>query len=320
MNQQLSDREEADREELDHFKREIDLVKFAEQYGFEVHSEESNQRVTTLRRGDDKMLVWHSGNRHDTFWNVRTGQQGSILDFTQQQEGCRLGAARLVLRRWLGVAPPRNVERQESRPTQSEGHSDEPDRKRIAAVWSAASWTPAPTYLTQHRGLDVALHDERFMDCYRTTKNGAILFLHHDRGGPSGYELRGLDANGERLKAFAKGGKRGLWHSRNVGIASTIVVAESAIDALSHCELYPEWQAGYVSIAGEISTKQKDLLSGLFEKADSRNARIVVATDNDDAGDKHFKTMVGLTKERLFRLVPIGKDWNDDLRFVNREN
>lgn len=315
MNQSL-----ADREELDYLKRNVKLVDFATScYGWTVDCKESNQRVITLRRGDDKLLVWHSGNRHDTFWNVRTGEQGSVVDFVQSEEHVRLGHARAVLRRWTGKSPLRNVARAVGAPRCPTSDSSDADRKRVLAVWSAASWTPEPDYL-RHRGLDLALRDARFAGTYRTNRYGAVMFAHHDRHGLVGYELRGLDANSDKIKAFARGGRRGLWHSRNVATASTIIVAESSIDALSHCELYPEWQAGYVSIAGEISTKQKDLLSGLFEKADSRHARIVIATDNDSAGDKHFKTMVGLTKARLFRLRPVSKDWNDDVRFVNREN
>lgn len=308
MNQTLN----SDREELDRFKRTVKLVDFAVSYGWTVDDEESNQRVTTLRRGDGKLLVMRGDRGYDVFWDCRTDQKGSVVDFTQQQEGCRLGAARLVLRRWIGVAPPRNVERPESRPTRSESHSEEPDRKRIAAVWKSASWTPEPDYL-RHRGLDLALRDARFADCYRTSRNGIVMFIHRDRSGPSGYELRGIGANGERLKKFSKDGRRALWWARNINAADTIVICESAIDCMSHAELYPELNAAYISIAGEISTKQKDLLSGLFNKSDSRNARVIIATDNDDAGEKHYSICRKLTTIELIRMVPKGKDFNDDL-------
>lgn len=318
MNQQLNDRDE-----LDRFKREVSIADFSTLYGWTVDSKESNRTVNVLRRQHDhgKLLVKAGPSGWDIYLDCRSGQQGTVVDFVQTEERCRLGGARTILRRWIGSDPPRRVASLTGSPTRSDGHSDEPDRKRVAAVWAAAVWEAAPDYL-KRRGLatSLALQDERFAGTYRTNRHGVVMFPHRDRGGLSGYELRGIDANGDKLKAFAKGGKRGLWYSRNVANASTIIVCESAIDALSHCELYPSWNAGYVSFAGDISTRQKSLLAGLFEKADSRHARLVIATDNDDAGDKHFKTCAELTKARLFRLRPIGKDWNDDLQFVKRED
>lgn len=314
MNQQLSDREEADREELNSFKQSVDLVDFAKQYGYRKDDSESNKRAATLRRDADngKLVVWRKDGRHDVFWNARSGERGSVVDFVQVEERCQLGRARTILRRWTGKSPPRNVARAVDAPRCPTSDSDEVDRKRIAAVWNLAIWTPAPTYL-RNRGLDLALQDDRFRNCYRTSRNGIVMFIHRDRSGPSGFELRGIGANGERLKKFSKDSQRALWWSRNINTADTIIVCESAIDCMSHAELYLELNAAYVSIAGEISTRQKDLLSGLFEKTNSRNARIVVATDNDDAGEKHYSICQKLTTIELTRIVSNGKDWNCDL-------
>lgn len=315
-----------DKEELDRLKMTVKVVDMATAlYGYAVDRKESIGQMTVLRRESDnsKLLVRPGKRGSDEYKDLRTGRQGSILDFVQDEQGCRLGQARQLLRDWLRIDRPQD---KDDRPTATAAAAggqgvaaDEPDRKRVKAILDKADWIPTPDYLA-NRGLSVSLSDDRFTGCYRTNRNGVVLFPHMDHGGLAGYELRGIGADGERLKMFGKGGKRGLWASRNVATASMVVIVESAIDALSHGELYADWQAGYVSIAGEISSRQKSLLTGLIDKAASRNAMIIVATDNDSAGSKHFKTLCGLTSYKLERMVSIGKDWNDDLMYCVREN
>jgi len=312
-----------DKEELDRLKVEVRIADIAGQFGFVRDVRESKGPVTVLRRPADngKLLVRPGRHGWDEYKDLRTAAQGSVLDFVQIEEGCKLGRAREVLRAFLRTDRPQD---KDDRPTVtaatggSNSRTDEPDRKRVKAILDVADWIPAPDYL-KARGLFEALADDRFTGCYRTNRYGVVMFPHRDHGGLSGYELRGIGADGERLKMFSKGGKRGLWASRNAATASTLVIVESAIDALSHGELYSDWQAGYVSIAGEISTRQKGLLAGLISKAVSRNAILIVAVDNDPGGNKYFKIMRDLTSHKLERMKPFSKDWNDDLMYCVKE-
>jgi DNA primase len=90
------------------------------------------------------------------------------------------------------------------------------------------------------------------------------------------------------------------------------VICESSIDCLSHYQLHGG-DAGYVSLGGAIGARQRDLLTGLFVKAQRRSARVIVATDNDAAGEVYFEQMQLLSPFTLERQTPMGKDWNDDL-------
>ena len=99
------------------------------------------------------------------------------------------------------------------------------------------------------------------------------MFLHRDRQGMTGYELRGID-----LKAFMANGKRGLWYSNNIRTSKSVVICESAIDCLSHFQLYG-WDCAYVSFGGAISLKQKELLTGLFAKVAARHGQIMLASN-----------------------------------------
>lgn len=97
------------------------------------------------------------------------------------------------------------------------------------------------------------------------------------------------------------------------------MICESPIDCLSHWQLYG-WDVAYVSLGGTIGNRQRDLLTGLLAKANARQAMVIVGTDNDAAGDGYFEELSLLAPMRLERHRPIGKDWSDDLAYVNREN
>ena len=214
-------------------------------YGYQRDNKESTDgKVVVLRREADnsKLLVWSDKKEWDEVWNCRTDKRGTVIDLVQDEECCRLGRARDVLRAFLRTDRP-SISRKSSASTGTTDAqtkdlaptataaaaggqviaADEPDRKKIVSTLEAAKWIPAPTYLSD-RGLSASLADDRFTGCYRTTKRGAVMFPHRDQGGLAGYELRGIKADGEKLKVFSKGGKRGLWLSRNVATASLVVI------------------------------------------------------------------------------------------------
>ena len=311
-----------DNDELSRFRLEIDLGAFVASFGYELDTKESNERTRTYRREGDKIIVSRGKCGFDIFKDCRSEAHGSVIDFAQSETGEGLGRTRQRLRAWMGQGNPKDsfpTGPSLKPPTDVPTATDEPDRKKCLAVWNLASWTPEPTYLLG-RGLSVeVLNDDRFKDTFRVNRSGAVMFLHRDRVGMTGYELRGVDAQtGEKLKGFMKDGKRGLWYSNNLCTSKSVVICESAINALSHYQLYG-WDCAYVSIGGAISSKQKDLLAGLFAKVTARNGLIIVGVDNDPAGDACFKSMKALTEARLRRHCPISNDWNADLQFVRSE-
>ena len=89
--------------ELDAFKREIDLRQFAVSLGYEIDRHESWRGSTVLRRGVDKIVVKRHGNGHYVFFSVRDDDDhGTIIDFLQRRRNLSLGAARRILRPWIG--------------------------------------------------------------------------------------------------------------------------------------------------------------------------------------------------------------------------
>jgi Toprim-like len=300
--------------ELETFKKGVSLEGYARTLGFERWLPECRGAFTVLRRktDDGKLIVWAGSDGCARYRNERSQANGSIIDLVQETEGLSLGQARRRLRALMGLGE----ERTDSFP---QGPvlkliPIELDSKKVAAVWQAAQWITEIPYLVAGRGLSAeTLSDDRFRDTFRLSTTGDIIFPQWDRGGMCGYERRA-----EGKKSFGANTVKGLWYTRNINTRS-IVVCESPIDCLSHFQLYG-WDVAYVSLGGSIGNRQRDLLAGLLAKANARQAAVIVGTDNDPAGDKYFEELSLLSPMRLGRLRPTGKDWNDDLAYVNREN
>ena len=294
--------------ELEHFKNHISLVDYVSSVGFALDRAKSSARVKVYRRDHDKLLVWVGlEDGHDVFRNERTLQGGSVLDFVMMEEGCSLGRARLTLRRYLGVNAS-SPSRPSVKPTLTPSvQGNEGYRKKSLAVWNSAHWEPEPAYLLGRGLSSLTMTRPCFVDTFRQDKKGNVIFPHHDREGMCGYEIRNTS-----LKTFGSGTKKGLWYSKNCVSALSIVICESSIDCLSYHQLHGG-DAGYVSLGGAIGSRQRDLLTGLFAKAQRRSARVIVATDNDASGEQYFEQLQLLSPFALERQTPSGKDWNDDL-------
>ena len=93
-----------------------------------------------------------------------------------------------------------------------------------------------------------------------------------------------------------------LPYGKNV---EAVYVCESAIDAISlyiiHRRTGIRSPSAYVSIGGVANQRTIDRLK--------RHGNVIIAVDNDDAGDKCRKR-----NEELSSIVPQNKDWNEDLR------
>jgi DNA primase len=141
---------------------------------------------------------------------------------------------------------------------------------------------------------------------------GNAIFPHFDDMGLSGYEIRGQD-----FKGFSKHGEKTLWHSANLDEAREVIFVEGAINALSHAQLYPNAEAAYVSIGGQMSETQRQLVARVMRDAASQGAVIVLATDGDNAGEAHAQALKALAPAGAHierdRPVP-GLDWNDQAK------
>src|SRR5712692_3561988 len=298
--------------ELEVFKTKIDLRQFAISLGYEMDRRESWRGSTVLRRGADKIVVKRNGNGHYVFFSVRDDpENNTLIDFLQRRQNLSLGAVRQILRPWIGrsATPPRFPELE---PTNS-------DRMRVESEYRRMDNAQQYPYLEQERCLPaVALSSPRFAGCVRIDRRGNSVFPHFDAAGLCGYEIKNRGFTG-----FAAGGQKGLWFSHSRPDDRRLVLAESAIDALSHAALFPdaEDQTRYASLGGKPSPRQKGLVQATIARL-PEGAEVVAAFDADEAGRKLVDVVretvasVASRTERsdlMFKAhlaVKEGEDWN----------
>jgi hypothetical protein len=128
--------------------------------------------------------------------------------------------------------------------------------------------------------------------------------------------LKNVDFTG-----FASGATKGLWCSQIGPGDRRLVIAETAIDALSYAALKYQPHSRYVSMAGELNPDQPFLLEAAMKKLPA-GGQVVLAVDHDAGGDKigaeieSIFQSIGRPELALVHDVPQtpGEDWNDQLR------
>lgn len=312
-------------QEIDDFKRRVNLSEYAAALGYTLDRKESSRNSVTMRGpGDDKIIIGKdAASHHWIYFSVRDdADNGTIIDFIQNRQQASLGEVRKALRPWIGEnpAPPRRP------PPEGFVGDVEPISKDLARIRAQfAAMRPvqgAHPYLEAERRIPAAvLADPRFAGKIFMDKHGNAVFPHQGRDGLCGFELRNA-----RFKGFARGGQKGLWYSAHGPGDRCLVIAESAIEALSYHALHRSGDARYFSIAGEMNPAQRQLLQAAFLKLPPA-ASIRIAT-NHDAGGRHLageiKTIALATGRADLALIDSqpkreGADWNDVLRETNPE-
>ena len=205
--------------ELEVFKPEIDLRQFAVHLGYEIDKRESWRGSTVLRNRGDKIVVKRNGTGRD---------HGTIIDFLQRRENLNLGGVRQILRPWIG-RPAMPTQFRKLEPTS-------PDRMRVETEYRRMADALQHPHLEHERHLPASvLSASRFAGRIRIDGRGNAVFPHFDAAGLCGYEIKNRGFTG-----FAAGGKKGLWFSHSQPDDRRLVLAESAIDALSHAALFPD--------------------------------------------------------------------------------
>jgi Toprim-like/Protein of unknown function (DUF3991) len=303
--------------ELDAFKREIDLRQFAASFGYGMDRRESWRGSTVLRRGGDKIVVKRNRNGHYVFFSVRDdSDHGTIIDFLQRRLHLTLGAVRQTLRPWIGQPVAALPLFPKLEPTS-------PDRVLLETEYRRMAKALRHPYLERARCVpSTLLGAPRFAGRVRIDSRGNAIFPHFDAAGLCGYEIKN-----QHFTGFASGGQKGLWLSHCQPHDRRLVLAESAIDALSHAALFPDAadQTRYGSLGGKPNGKQPGLIQLILVRLPERS-EIVAAFDADEAGrwlvDMLRLAVAGLAAERgrtdlIFQAhLPTqeGDDWNQVLQ------
>jgi hypothetical protein len=299
--------------ELASFKTEISLVDFAcEAFGYAPDQRigSASPRSLRLKGSSDKIVVARDQDQHWVYFSVHDDRDnGSIIDFLLNR-GRSFDQIRRELRPWLGSHGAK-VARQRGLPTLV-GSSREV--RRSLANFETAATVDAHPYLTSRSlGGDILGHP-RFVGCVRRDQRGNALFPHEDDAGLSGFEIKNRGFTG-----FSAGGVKTLWLSNRLEDDHELVLAESAIDALSHWALHRPDHAIYASTGGGWSPETGRRLCELVLSLPEERRRLILAFDQDEQGrryaDKAEQLLEG-TKVAIIQDFPVleGLDWNDVLR------
>jgi 5S rRNA maturation endonuclease (ribonuclease M5) len=305
------------KEELDSFKTEINLVDYAQSQGYQYISQASSRNSAVLAHPDgDKIIVATDTDGHGIYFSVTDdADNGTIIDFVQNRQNTRLSGVRKELRDW----------RDEPRARGSEFLSiDKPqpiNSDRLSVIKAASNFKVVQSHpYLEKRGISQSiLKSDRFLGTVAVDNRGNAIFPHYDSDGLTGFTIKN-----DNYQGFSKGGTKSLWRSKPQNGDCRLVITESAIDAMSYHQLFADKNphTRYISTGGTISSSQLDLIKTAMADMTRLGGEIVIATDNDVAGNKLAKTLLqeAPAKSKMSRHVPKqGKDWNEFLQQLKQQ-
>lgn len=180
------------------------------------------------------------------------------------------------------------------------------DQRELQMPQKSGNMHRAIAYLTKTRKIKQAtiqfLINKKLM--YQDLKGNIVFVWKSAAGDDIGAELNG-SLSGKRYKGIASGSKWGYGFNIKSGIPQTIYFFESAIDLLSFTNLYKCANCVLISMGG----LKKEVVFNYIKLY--KDAEIVMCVDNDSAADEFIKIN---NFDKYRRIVPIGKDFNEDLQ------
>jgi hypothetical protein len=310
-------------QELDRFKR-LNLCEYAASVGYRIVRREptraggsrgstTSSLLMRYATTDDKIVVRLDRDGHWTYFSVRDDRDnGTIVDFVLRRGAPSIAAVREELRSWAGELRPSTSS------LASLSASAKGDRAIVRAVYDRARSVPNHPYLNARGIRPETLACPRFAGAWRVDARGDLLFPHRD--GPGREDICGFERKNARFAAFSAGGTKTLWTSNARDDDARLVITEAVIDAFSYHQVQPGERTRYLSTSGSIGERQAAHLSAAIARL-SPGFPVVLATDNDDAGEKlaeKIGSLAGGARCERHR-PPSGKDWNEWLQRCERE-
>lgn len=298
-------------DELDRFKRDINLAEFAATYGFVKDKTKSSSRNISMYDPNGYRIVislsplghWQYFSPHDDLDN------GTIVDFVQKVTNCNLGEARKILRSWVGGPASPLLTRE------YKIENKKKDRQATVKYLSRFKPVTESAYL-ESRGIGHMVYTAPiFHGKILRGYDGAVIFPHFDEKGLCGYEVK---KNG--FSSFCQNGYKSLWASHISPDVVRLILAESPVEALSYYCLFHSPGNAYISASGNWAPETGELIKKILKKYSANGLTVVAAFNNDEPGERQaekIETLVaeaGSGIEYKKDLPPTaGCDWNDVL-------
>ena len=316
---------ENDPTELDRFKRDIDLVDYAQRQGYEIKKESRRGDWHHLVKDDEHVIVTRKGD-HQVYLNTGDDRDaGSIIDFAKTRGGngygLNLGQVRQQLREYLDGAPaprreyaaPPDAARLSSLPVsdpaQEQAAAEERKTRLISEVLGVKKELTDRTYL-HSRGIEDSTLDNpafqgRIFTAQQNEHKNTAFPLYNEQG------LASVEQKNEHYKSLLPLPKNGIWVSHPTEGKDTpverVVVSESAIDSLSHFQLkhgQDPRNTLYVATSGTPTEAQIALIQRVIDKQEPKE--VVLANDRD-AGGRQFNINYLNELQPARSFVPVGE-------------
>jgi len=301
--------------EIEWLKAEVSCAALLERLPpvWQLDRAESSRRSLKYRRGGGEIVIVNHDGRG--WWDPLSEARGDIFTLVRHLDpGLSFGAARRVLRGFVGIAPAFP----ELPATRRSRESPVPvaqrwERRRPLSPGSAA-WR----YLTGQRGLpEHILMAARMADAIREGPRGSAWFAHRDGAGL----LTGIEMRGPAWRTFSAGGETTLFRlPGGPGRLPRVAVCEAAIDALSLAAIEGERRDTlYAATAGGMGPGTIAALHQILQVLATDPAGLLItATDADTAGRRYAARLAALAAEAGVPfdaiLPPDGlNDWNNVL-------
>ncbi|MGH7996997.1 MAG: DUF3991 and toprim domain-containing protein, partial [Opitutaceae bacterium] len=311
--------------EIDHLKESVSCATILERIGgWQLDARESTRRALKYRRGKAEILIVNHDQRG--WWNPLGEERGDCFALVQYlRPDLNFGQARCVLRALAGIAPPLLAaasRRRRASPLRS-----------ASARWAVADRLspagPAWKYLVDERCIPAPiLASAAGQDVVRQGGYGTPWFAHRDHAG----RLTGIEARGPSYCGFLRGGTKSLFRFRpnSAEEPTRVAVLEAPIDALSLAAIEIAAVSGlapqtlYVATSGGFGAGTDAALERIFTELTGLGGKVMIATDNDAAGDRLADRIEALARKRGVRVEKARppkrfNDWNDYLRAVARQ-
>lgn len=329
--------------------KQIDLHEFFESLGYQRDksaAKSSTSPIQIFRLGDQCLSVKRDTGRYKNIqisdaytYYVNKGDDGAhawgdiIQWYRRRNPSLSFKEAVLQIAREKGIGNKthRKEPLQKSDPKPGalkDTHSIAPakrDNEKIMADMQEWPLASQHHYLEQVRRISRStITAARFSGRVYRGQHGNAVFPHFDRDDlgwyQCGYEMKnkGYKMENKDWTGFSSGGHKGLWLSNYRHEDEALVICEGAIDCLSYYELHNAMDSSFfVSFGGRMNKRQRDLLSHVIAKNTTK--KIILAVDNDDAGDKYEVEIKDLVKNMHVSFVrhsPKNRqsDWNDVLK------
>ncbi|MCB2380333.1 toprim domain-containing protein [Hymenobacter sp. BT635] len=321
---------ENDPTELDRFKRDIDLVDYAQRQGYTIKKESRRGDWHHLVKDDEHVIVTRKGD-HQVYLNTGDDRDaGSIIDFAKTRggdgHGLNLGQVRQQLREYLDGAPaparqyatqyatPPDAARLSSLPVGdpelAARQTEEERRTRlISEVLGVKKELTDRGYL-HGRGITDATLDSpafqgRIFTAQQNEHRNTAFPLYNEHG------LASVEQKNEHYKSLLPLPKNGIWVSHPTEGKDTpverVVVSESAIDSLSHFQLkhgQDPKNTLYIATSGTPTEAQIALIQRVIDKQAPQE--VVLANDRD-AGGRQFNINYLNELQPARPLVPVAE-------------